>query len=299
VLLAAIALGVLAGAARAQELEPGAYTVSPTGVNFFGVGYTLNAGDITFDPSLPLEDASATINTITLSLGRATGLAGRSGTFLVTQPVILGDVRGIYLGAPSSTSRRGWGDTRLRLGLNLYGAPARRLTDFAKTPPSRTYVSASLTAVAPVGEYDSSHVINLGSNRWSFKPEAAFIRADPRWTFEVYAGVWVFTPNDDFLNGRQRTQDPIFSSQAFLRYTFKPGLWLSVNGNYYAGGRTYVDGKADLDFQNNSRLGATLAIPATRRHAIRVAVSQGVYTTFGGDFFGLSVAFQRTWGGGL
>jgi hypothetical protein len=127
----------------------------------------------------------------------------------------------------------------------------------------------------------------------------AFIRTQSRWTFEVYAGVWLFTANGDFLNGSERTQDPLFSMQAFMRYGFKPRLWLSVNGNFYTGGRTSVDGRVNLDFQKNSRLGTTLAVPLSNHHAIRVAVSRGAYTTIGADFFSLSAAFQRAWGGGL
>jgi hypothetical protein len=298
-LLAALAIVALPGEVRSQELEPGAYTVSPVGVNFVGVGFTLNSGDVTFDPSLPVEDASATINTLTVSYGRAIGLAGRSATVLFVLPLIEGEVRGLYLGEFTRVERTGLGDTRLRLGVNLYGAPARRLPEFVRVPAPRTNVSVSLTAVAPTGRYDASRVINLGTNRWAFKPEVAFIRTLPRWMFEVYASVWLFTPNDDFLNGHERTQDPLFSTQVSARRTFKPGLWLSVNGNFYTGGRTSVEDRVNLDFQRNSRVGSTLAVPISRRYAIRVAVSRGAYTTVGADFFGLSVAFQRAWGGGL
>jgi hypothetical protein len=285
--------------AGAQELEPGAYTVSPVGVNFIGLGYGFNRGDVTFDPSLPVEDVKATIHGLSLAIGRALDLAGRSSTILVSLPAIKGNVAGLYRGEPTEVDRTGLGDARIRLGVNLYGAPARRLPEFAKTPEARRSVGFSLTLVAPTGEYDPARVVNLGSNRWAFKPEVAYMIHTGNWTYEIYAGVWLFTANNDFLNGGRRTQAPIVSTQAFARYTFRPGLWLSVNGNFYSGGRTTVNGLANLDLQRNSRLGGTLAVPLDRRHALRFAASRGAYTTIGADFLALSVAFQRAWGGGL
>ena len=77
------------------------------------------------------------------------------------------------------------------------------------------------------------------------------------------------------------------------RQTFKPGLWVSANINYYTGGRTSVGGLFKQDFQANSRAGTTLAVPLSRRNAVRFAVSKGAYTTIGADFLGLSASFQH------
>jgi hypothetical protein len=48
-----------------------------------------------------------------------------------------------------------------------------------------------------------------------------------------------------------------------------------------------------LDLQKNSRIGSTLTVPLSPRSSFRLAVSQGAYTTIGGDFLGLSVSYQR------
>src|SRR5262245_20227878 len=97
------ALGVLvvvfglasAPRAIAQELNPGAYTVSPVGANFIGTTYQFSTGDVTFDPSLPIQEAHARLNMLALSYGRALDVAGRSGTLLVVVPVVGGKVHGI------------------------------------------------------------------------------------------------------------------------------------------------------------------------------------------------------------
>ncbi|HZL95662.1 MAG TPA: hypothetical protein VFB99_18535, partial [Vicinamibacterales bacterium] len=113
------------------------------------------------------------------------------------------------------------------------------------------------------------------------------------WMFEIYGGVWLFTDNTDYVNGQVRSQKPLASGQFSLRRTFRPGLWASANINYYTGGRTNVGGLFKQDFQANSRAGATLSVPLSRRSSVRVAVSKGAYTTIGADFLGLSASFQQ------
>jgi len=279
--------------AAAQELEPGAYTVSPVGINVFNLGYVFNDGDVTFDPSLPIEDGSATIHTTILSYGRSVDLAGRSSTVLVAVPIISGHLEGTYLGERAVADRNGFGDVRMRVGVNLYGAPARRLPEFVKAPQARLNVGASVSIIAPTGQYDPQRIVNLGTNRWAFKPELAIIRNVGPWMFEIYGGAWLFTDNDEYVNGQVRSQKPLASLQFSLRRTFKPGLWISANINYYTGGRTNVGGLFKQDFQANSRAGTTLAVPLWRRNSVRVAVSKGAYTTIGADFLGLSASFQH------
>jgi hypothetical protein len=292
-LLVALLLCAFASHAGAQELEPGAYTVSPIGVNLFNLGYTFNGGDVAFDPSLPVEDARARVHTVTVSLGRSISLFGRSATILVAAPIIRGHIEGLYVGDFTAIDRTGLGDMRIRLGANLYGSPARELAEFRKAVPARTNLSAGLTVIAPTGAYDSSRVINIGSNRWSFKPEVAVQRSYDAWLFEFYVGAWLFTDNDAYLGTHTRSQKPVGSTQFNARYTFKPGLWLSANANFYTGGRTAIDDKANLDLQRNSRIGSTLTVPLSPRSSFRVAVSEGAYTTIGADFLGLSVSYQR------
>ena len=64
--------------AAAQELEPGAYWPLPVGLNIVTAVNSLNWGDLTFDPALPVENASARINTTAAAFTRALSIAGRS-----------------------------------------------------------------------------------------------------------------------------------------------------------------------------------------------------------------------------
>ncbi|MCJ7753807.1 MAG: hypothetical protein MUP13_04535, partial [Thermoanaerobaculales bacterium] len=70
--------GALASSTSAQELIPAAYTPAPYGINLLSLATTYNSGDLAFDPSGPIEDASAKIFSSTLGYARTLKVAGRS-----------------------------------------------------------------------------------------------------------------------------------------------------------------------------------------------------------------------------
>jgi len=296
VVIAAAIVAATAHAATAQELDPNAYMPAPVGLNLISVSTTISSGDLSFDPSGPISDASSTISTTALALARTLSIAGRSGNVSIAMPYVIGNVRGRLLGLSESVQRSGPADFRMRVAMNLYGAPAMTVREYA-TYRQRHIVGTSLTVVAPLGQYSSRKLINIGSKRWAFKPEVGFARVSRRWVFETYAGVWLFTDNDDFFGHRVREQRPIASTQFHLEYVIRPGMWLAGNVNFYAGGRTIVDGVANLDLQKNSRVGATWFVPIVRDHAIRLAVSRGAYTTIGANFTSVSGVYQYVWRG--
>jgi hypothetical protein len=280
--------------ARAQELEPGAYWPIPTGLNIATISNSFNFGDVAFDPSAPIDEASAKINTTALAFTRAFGLAGRSANATVIVPVVGGHVEGLYFGDFTEVDRFGLADPRLRFAMNLYGAPSMTPKEFASFN-WRTLVGVSLTAAPPLGQYDSAKLINLGNNRWSFKPEIGMSRHYGKWVIEGMAGVWLFTDNTDFFGGRTRQQDPIVATQVHLTYRFKRSMWLAADANYFTGGRTTIGGKQSLDLQRNSRVGATFSQAFGRGHAIRASVSRGAYTTIGADFTSIAVGYNYAW----
>jgi hypothetical protein len=279
---------------RAQELEPGAYAVAPVGLNIVLVANTFSVGDLSFDPAGPIDEARSRINVTALGYIRALNLAGRSGQIAIAVPIVVGHLEGRYLGEQAEVTRSGAGDARLRIAINLYGAPVLDRRAFA-TYRTRRSLGASLTVAMPSGRYSSDRLINVGGDRWAFKPELGFVQGVGRWVFEAYGGVWLFTKNDPFYRGSIRTQDPIASAQFHVHYVVAPRLELSANTNFYAGGRTTLNGRRNLDLQRNSRVGLTMVTRLPRGHTLRTAISGGAYTTIGADFTSVSVAWQRAW----
>jgi hypothetical protein len=262
VLLALLALVSLSTrVASAQDLVPGTYTPAPVGFNILSVASTFNKGDMSFDPSLPIEDGHATIGWSSLSVARTLNIGGRYANIGIGVPYVLGHLDGRVAGQFQETSRSGLGDLGARIGINLHGARAMTPKEFAAYR-GPTVLGVSLSVVVPIGEYDSSRYVNIGTNRWTVKPEVGFSRRRGRWTFEGDFGTSFFTDNKDYVNGATREQAAIVSAQGHLIYTIRPGLWVATDGNFWTGGRVTVNGDANLEQQENSRLGVTVAVPA-------------------------------------
>jgi hypothetical protein len=297
-LLAALSIVLFATPGAAQELEPGAYWPLPRGLNILTLVNSINFGDLNFDPALPIEDASAKINTTVVAYTRATALAGRSANVSMQLPVVTGTIEGLYRGDQVDVDRFGQADPRFRLGLNLYGAPAMTPRDFA-TYQLKTIVGVSVTVAPPLGQYKNTQLINVGANRWSVKTEVGFSHAMGAWIVELMGGVWVFTDNDDFSGGRTREQDPIASAQVHVTYRPRRNIWFAGDANFYRGGRTTISGTPSLDLQKNARIGGTFSAALTRHHSLRVAVSRGAYTTIGGDFTSIIAGYNYAWVRGM
>jgi hypothetical protein len=65
-----------------------------------------------------------------------------------------------------------------------------------------------------------------------------------------------------------------------------------VDGTWYSGGRTTVDGVDKLDLQRNTRLGATWSVPVGTRQSLKLAYSAGATTRVGADFRTITAAWQ-------
>ena len=281
--------------ATAQDLEPRAYAATPVGANFLVVGGGRSSGDVLFDPSIPLTDVHATLHSATIGAGTTFALFGRTALAVAAFPYVWASATGRVGETLGSATRSGLGDPRIKLSINLVGGRALTLSEFAKAQRP-TIVGVSLTVVPPLGQYDPRKLVNLGSNRWSFKPEAGYSRLAGKWTLDGYAGVWLFTPNNAYYAGSSvRTQDPVFALQGHISYTMKPRLWAAFDATWYSGGKTSVDGTDQANLQRNSRVGATLSVPLLRQQSLKFAYNRGATTRVGADFTTFSVGWQLSW----
>jgi hypothetical protein len=282
------------GIAQAQQLEPGAYSPSPVGANFAVLANSFSHGSLSLDPSLPISDARADINITAAGYVRTFGLFGRAANFGVVAPYVHANFEGQIEGVPQSAHRSAFGDDVFRLAVNLYGAPAMTPREFA-TYQESTIVGMSVVVVAPTGQYDGTRLVNVGFNRWSFRPEVGIRRAAGHWTLEADLGVWLYTDNNDFYGGHVRSEDPIGTLQGHLIYTFLPRMWLAFDVNYYTGGRTTLDGKRNFDLQQNTLAGFTFALPITRRQSLKFTTSRIARATIGGEYNTFGIAYQFLW----
>jgi hypothetical protein len=169
----------------------------------------------------------------------------------------------------------------------------------------KTLVGFSFKFVPNTGQYDAARLINYGANRWGFKPELGYSRRLAHWILDAYGGAWFFTTNPEYFSHNRfspgtntQSESPIGSLEAHLSYSFKPRLWLSLDGNYWFGGTTSVNGvQSPSTVQRNSRVGMTVSIPLSRGHSLKFNYSNGAYIRYGGNYQNVGVAWQYSWNG--
>jgi hypothetical protein len=295
-MLAIALLLLLAASASAQDLDPRAYAHVPVSGTFLVAGFSVSHGGVVTDPTLPVTDIDATVETPSLGLARSFSLFGKTAQAFGVVPYSWAQVSGKVFEEATSITRAGLSDMRLRLSVLVRGAPAASVLEIAKAP-RRTILGASLMVVAPTGQFFPDRLINVGTKRWAFKPEFAVSQPmGQKWLLDVYSALWLFTVNDSYYPGTlTRTQAPMGAFQAHLSYNFTRLLWAAFDATYYVGGRSTVDGIENNDRQSNSRVGATVAFPVGRRHSIKLAVSRGAIVRYGADFSTFSFGWQTAW----
>ena len=297
-LLLAAYVFVMGPQASAQDLEPRAYSNTPVGMNFLIAGYSYTSGNVAIDPSLQIENAELEVGGPLIAYARALDVWGKSGKVDVVVPYASLSGSAESDGQLRTRDVSGYADPRLRFSVNFYGAPALSLEEFAAYKQD-LIVGASVQVSAPLGQYDGEKLVNIGTNRWSVKPELGVSKALGPLILELAAGVTFYTDNDDFFGGQTREQDPLFSVQAHLIYGFSSGIWLALDGTWYTGGQSTVDGVERDDRLNNTRVGLTLAFPVNRYNSIKLYGSTGASSRIGGNFDAVGIAWQVRWGAGL
>jgi hypothetical protein len=267
-------------------------------VNFAVIGYAYSWGEVIFDPSLPVTDVQAKVNGVSVGYGRTIRIGKMQGLITVAVPYAWGTLSGVVGGTIDSTIHRsGFADLRAKFSLNLLGSPALTPKEFATTPAHRFILGASIAVVAPTGEYVPEHLINVGSNRWAYKPE---LGVSYNWNrklyLDFYAGVWLFGDAEDFYPGSNtKSQDPLTSLQLHVSYTFSKKLWAAFESTWYSGGDTHVNGGPAKGRQDNRRVGLLASYAITPKQALKLNYIIGATARVGSKFQSIGVAYQVLW----
>jgi hypothetical protein len=269
----ALALLLVARPGHAQDIEPRRWSHLPIGANFAGAAYAYTSGDIYLDPALKIENAQFDLQTIGVKYIRSFELLGKSARVDLAQPWQTGHWTGLLNGAPASVDREGLADTSVRFAVNLIGAPplaGKEFAEYRAQADHETIVGMGLVVQLPTGQYYDDKLINLGGNRFTFRPQLGAVHNWGKWSAELTAAGLFFTDNNDFFNGKRLEQDPIYGADAHLIYTFRPGLWLAGSFGYSGGGTTTVNGASNDNSQSNLGWGLALGLPLSRAVGVKI-----------------------------
>ncbi len=257
-------LFLLAASLFSQDLEPRRWTVMPEGMTVVGVGYGHTSGDVLFDPVMQIKDAGVKADTIAASYVRSFSFAGKVLRFDAFLPWHSAQWSGILKDIPSSTERKGFGDSRFRLSLNLLNTSAQHSKE-----TSSTVVGAGIAVTTPTGEYDKDKLINLGQNRFIIRPQLGVVHTYGDWSYEFTGSVFFFTNNNNYLIDNIQEQDPLYAMQAHVVYTFSPGMWTSLSAGYGWGGVTSINKESKNNKWENFMTALSFGFPVSRTQSIK------------------------------
>jgi hypothetical protein len=264
--LSALALSCLLfapGTARAQGDGPRAWLLAPSGLNAVSFTWMELSSTYNFAGDILIPNADIDSDVEALAYIRYFDLGGRFAQLQATG--IFGGVGGTVAVPPGSgfplppgtydTRRfRGFGDPIVTFRLGIAGAPALKLPEFV-TYKQGPQLYGFLAVAPPLGEYESTQLVNLGTNRWTTRAGAAVVvplRTGPTPTYlEIVPSVSVFSRNDDVSGAAvERTQAPLFLTEAHLTHNLTPKFWIGGGLRYQYGGETTTDGISDGNRSN-------------------------------------------------
>ena len=278
----------------AQTLEPQLYANIPIGLNVLLIGYGHSSGAIPENTSLGLTDPNLNINSAFLVYGRSFDVLGHNTKVDIILPYSNLDGTALENGIPVTRDVQGLADTKVRVSFNIFGAPSLTLKEFASYKPD-TVLGMSLQVTIPTGQYDSSKLVNISTHRWALKPGMGILKTIQEYTFEFSADAEFYSTNDEFYGGIKRKQDPIYSTQVHVLYTFSRATWLGIGVNHYWGGEYSNDNIYSGDILQNTRMGATFAMPITKHQSIKLYGNKGINTRYGTDFDSIGISWQYAW----
>jgi len=286
----------------AQDLAPRAYIVTALHSNAVTLTNYFQSGSLIFDGAVPITGATAKVNVSVFSLFHSLRFFGRTANLSVSFPYGIGNFNGIVVDAPAHAYRSGLLDSSFRLSVNLVGGPAMDSAEFSKWR-QKTIVGVSFKVVAPTGQYNPQALINLGTNRWAFKPEVGLSRRWGHWVADAYGAGWFFTTNPEFFSHNQynpgtitQTESPVAALEGHLSYDVRARFWASFDANFWRGGTTSLNGKENPGtLQQNSRVGGTVSVPVSKHQSLKFSYANGAYISYGGNYQSVSLAWQYSW----
>ena len=284
--------------ACAQFTDPRNYQNTPVGINQLELGYAYVRSDTSIDESFIVSGATLNLNQGLIDYTRYFALLHRLAWAEATIPVA--NLSGSISGTGITASTTGTGDSAYSAALLLKGGPALTPQQFANAETT-TSVGLSLSITAPTGQYDPNKLFNLGSGRWSFKPEIGLstpFGPDQRWVFDAYANTYLYTNNTRYRGVEVLRQRALLGLEGHISYTFSNTVWASFDTRYSFLGATNVSGVNQNDSQQNFIVGSELVVAPTPRNAFIFEFAKAAIHKNGDSLTGFTVRYDYTWGRG-
>ena len=284
--------------AFAQFTDPHTYDNTAVGTNQLELSYTHVRANASIDTSLIVAGAKLDIDQGIVDYSRYFGFCHHTMWAEASLPIA--GLGGSVSGTTISGSVTGTGDSSYVLGALLKGGPALNGEQFENYKPAAT-LGVSLTVTAPTGTYNPNKILNLGSDRWSFKPEVGLAHpfgASRKWEVEGYVKAYFYTDNTSYHGKEILRQESLPGIEGHLSYSLNDRVWASVDSRYSFRGRTFVNGADQGNGQQNFILGSEVNLSLNSRNALVFEFAKALVHQNGPAVTGFSVKYDYTWGKG-
>jgi len=298
--LLCLALGSSAGIlpVYAQFTDPRNYQNSPVGVNQVEIAYAYARANASIDPAIVIADARLNLNQGTIGYTRYFSFLHRMAWISPSLPIA--GLNGSISGTRVSGSTVGAGDSSYEAAMLIMGGPALSVAEFANYQP-KTTVGISLGVTAPTGSYESDRILNVGAERWSFKPEIAIsypFGAQQKWALDAYANSFFFTDNTSYHGLQILRQQSLPGFEGHISYSFFDSLVGSLDARYSFRGETSVNGEGQNNPQRNFILGGEAIFSLNERNSFILVFGKALIHENGPSITGVSVKYDYNWGKG-
>ncbi|MFM7642986.1 MAG: transporter [Cyanobium sp.] len=283
---------LVAPSASAQMYGPRQFWPAPVGTNVFTLNSIYTSSNTVVDTSVVYPNLDVDTFVVVPSYSRFFGVGSQLIQATVALPYAWADVAvgESRTGINRNPRRQGLADAYGHLTFGLLNAPALPPKEFAafmglENPDVVIFGMAGM--FAPTGAYDTDRVVNIGTNRWTFRAGLPITaRLSDTWapgkttTLEVLPTLDLFTPNNDPASPEfdftvrglpvgkaltrllptpsQTTQDPLGALEVHLTHDVSKRLWVSLDSYSKVGGGTNADGQSNDNHQLWTALGATI-----------------------------------------
>ncbi len=141
----------------------------------------------------------------------------------------------------------GIGDPGISGTINLFGAPGLKAKEYARYDLNTT-VALGINTTFPLGQYDETEPVNIGSNQYKVKFSLPVIKALTAWVpgkrvaLEVNPSLtWLSTISNN--QGQEISQDPTLSLEAHLSRDITKKAFLSLDYSFLRFGKTTYTSK--------------------------------------------------------
>jgi hypothetical protein len=279
-----------------QFTDPRTYDNTPVGVNQLELVYAYAHANASIDTSLIVAGAEVNLNQGTTYFTRYFSFFRRLAWAQAGVP--LAGLNGSVSATNIHFSSTGTGDSSYQVAMLLKGGPALSVAKFGSYKPTTT-IGASLTITAPTGLYHADRLLNLGSNRWSFKPEIAVSHPfgdKKKWEFDGYANTYFYTDNTCYHGTEVLRQRPLPGFEGHISYSFTPSLWASLDTRYSFGGDTFVNSVNQNNPQQNFILGSEVNLSLNSQNSLVFEFAKALAHQNGPTATGFAVKYLFSWG---